>query len=178
MKIYVNYLSQINPRSKKYWCKHETVCPYIFLRVKVFANFNTWTQDFLFHPLNFEAYFSFIPSLRNIANVVLGSINWFIFEKVVFVMRMRLKMMFLFPKIMWFFQRDSCERDYPKNCNISLSNNIQMIWVAFSKTVWSFGCKEIVRIIAYLKIAKKPKDNAKQDFKLITGLYIRWGNIV
>ena len=50
-------------------------------------------------------------------------------------MRMRLKMMFLFLEIMWFFQRGSCEGDYPKNCNISLSNNIQMIWVAFSKTV-------------------------------------------
>ena len=66
---------------KKSWRKLETVCPCIFLRVKVFANFNT------------SAYFSFIPSLRNIANVVLGSINWFSFEKVVFVMRMRLKMM-------------------------------------------------------------------------------------
>ena len=130
---------------KKSWRKLETVCPCIFLRAKVFANFNT------------SAYFSFIPSLRNIANVVLGSINWFSFEKVVFVMCMRLKMMFLFPKIMWFFQRDSCERDYPKNCNISLSNNIQRIWVAFSKTVWSFGCKEIVRIAAYLKIAKKQR---------------------
>ena len=69
-------------------------------------------------------------------------------------------------KIMWFLQRDSCEGDYPKNCNISLSNNIQMIWVAFSKTVWSFGCKEIVRIIAYLKIVKKNEGKAKQDFKL------------
>ena len=136
------------------------------MRVKFFANFNTWAQDFLFHPLNIEAYFSFIPSLRNIANLVLGWIIWFIFEKVAFVMRMRLKMMFLFSKIMWFFQRGFCKGDYPKNCNISLSNNIQMIWVAFSKTVWSFGCKEIVRIIAYLKIVKKNEGKAKQDFKL------------
>ena len=98
MKICVNYLSQIVPRSKKYWRKLETVCPYIFLRVKLFANFNTWAQDFLFHPLNIEAYFSFITSLRNIKNVALGSINWFSFEKVAFVMRMCLKMMFLFPK--------------------------------------------------------------------------------
>ena len=60
---------------KKYWRKLETVCPYNFLRVKVFANFNTWTQDFLFYPLNIEACFSFIPSLRNAANVVLDSIN-------------------------------------------------------------------------------------------------------
>ena len=75
MKIFVNYLSQIVPRSKKYWRKLETVCPYIFLIVKVFANFNTWAQDFSFHPLNIEAYFSFIISFINIANVVLGSIN-------------------------------------------------------------------------------------------------------
>ena len=75
MKICVNYLSQIVPSSKKYWHKLETVCPYIFLIVKVFAKFNFWAQDFSFHPLNIEAYFSFINSLRNIANVVLGSIN-------------------------------------------------------------------------------------------------------
>ena len=56
---------------------------------------------------------------------------------------------------MWSLQRDTCEGNYPRNCNISLTNNIQMIWVAFSKTVCSFGCKEIVRIIAYLNIAKK-----------------------
>ena len=31
-------------------------------------------------------------------------------------------------------QKDSCEGDYPKNCNISLSNNIQMVWVAYFKT--------------------------------------------
>ena len=60
---------------KKYWRKLETVCPYIFLIVKVFANFNTWAQDFSFHPLNIEAYFSFITSFRNIVNAVLGSIN-------------------------------------------------------------------------------------------------------
>ena len=60
-------------------------------------------------------------------------------------------------KIMSFLQRGSCEGDYPKNCNISLSNNVQMIWVAFSETVSSFGCKEIVRIIAYLKIADKQR---------------------
>ena len=60
-------------------------------------------------------------------------------------------------KIMWFLHRDSCEGYYPKICDISLSNNIQMIWVAFSKTVWSFECKEIVHIMAYLKIAKKTK---------------------
>ena len=29
-----------------------------------------------------------------------------------------------------------------------------MIWVAFSKKESSFGCKEVVRIIVYLKIAK------------------------
>ena len=98
-KICVNYLSQIGPRSKKYWRKLETVCPYNFLRVKVFANFNTWAQDFLFYPLNIEASFSFIPSLKNAANVVLSSIIWFSFETVAFVMRMCLKM-FLFPKIM------------------------------------------------------------------------------
>ena len=67
---------------------------------------------------------------------------------------------------MWFLQRDSCEGDYPRNCNISLLNNIQMVWVAFSKTVCSFGCKEIVRIIAYLNITKKNIDNTKQDFRL------------
>ena len=127
-----------------------------FLIVKVFANFNTWAQDFLFHPLNSKAYFSFITSLRNIANVVLGSINWFSSKKVAFLMRMCLNDVSV-SKIMWFLKRDSCEGGYPKNCNISLSNNIQMIWVAFSKTVWSFGCKEIVRIIAYLKIAKKQR---------------------
>ena len=92
------WISQIIPSSKKYWRKLETVCPYIFLIVKVFANFNTWAQDFSFHPLNIEAYFSFITSFRNIANVVLGSINWFSSKKVAFVMRMCLKMMFLFPK--------------------------------------------------------------------------------
>ena len=69
-----------------------------FLIVKVFANFNTWAQDFLFHPLNSKAYFSFITSLRNIANVVLGSINWFSSEKVTLVMCMCIIMMFLFPK--------------------------------------------------------------------------------
>ena len=40
-----------------------------------------------------------------------------------------------------------------------------MIWVNFCKTVWLFGCKEMVRIIAYLKIAKKKKkdiDNTKK----------------
>ena len=98
MKICVNYLSQIVPRSKKYWRKLETVCPYIFLIVKVFANFNTWAQDFSFHPLNIEAYFFFITSFRNTAYVVLASINWFSSKKVAFVMRMCLKMMFLFPK--------------------------------------------------------------------------------
>ena len=90
--------SQIVSRSKKYWRKIETVCPYIFSRVKLLANFNTLAQDFLFHPLNIEAYFSFITSLRNIKNVALGSINSFSFEKVAFVMRMCLKRMFLFPK--------------------------------------------------------------------------------
>ena len=104
-----------------------------------------------------QAYFSFILYLKNAANVALGSINWFSFKTVTFVMRMCLKMMFLFPKIMWFLQRDSCEAGCPTNCNISLSSNIQMIWVAFSKTVWSFGCKEIVRIMTYLKIAKKQR---------------------
>ena len=130
---------------KKYWRKLETVCPYIFLIAKVFANFNTLAQDFSFHPLNIKAYFSFITSLRNIANVVLGSINWFSSKKVAFLMRMCLNDVSV-SKIMWFLKRDSCEGGYPKNCNISLSNNIQMIWVAFSKTVWSFRCKEIVRI--------------------------------
>ena len=39
-----------------------------------------------------------------------------------------------------------------------------MIWVNFCKTVWLLGCKEMVRIIAYLKIAKKKKeiDNTKK----------------
>ena len=60
---------------KKYWHKLETVCPYIILIVKVLANFNTWAQDFSFHPLNIEAYFFFITSFRNTAYVVLGSIN-------------------------------------------------------------------------------------------------------
>ena len=81
-----------------------------------------------------QAYFSFITSLKNAANVVLSSLNWFSWETATFVMRMCLKMMFLFPKIMWFLQKDSCEGDYPKNCNISLSNNIQMVWVAYFKT--------------------------------------------
>ena len=98
MKICVNYLSQVVPRSKKYWRKLETVCLYIFLIVKVFANFNAWAQDFSFHPFNIEAYFSFITLLRNIANVVLGSINWSSSEKVAFAIRICLKMMFLFPK--------------------------------------------------------------------------------
>ena len=69
-----------------------------FSIVNVFANFNTWAQDFSFHPLIIEVYFYFMTSLRNIANVVLGSMNWFSSEKVAFVMRMCLKMMFLFPK--------------------------------------------------------------------------------
>ena len=67
-----------NSRPKKYWRKLETVCSYISLIGKVFANFNTWAQDFLFHSINHDitsAYFSFITSLRNIANVVLGSLN-------------------------------------------------------------------------------------------------------
>ena len=152
----MNYLSQVGPLSKKYWSRLETVCPYNFLRVKVFANFKTWAQDFLFHPLNIEAYFSFIPSLKNATNVVLRSRNWFSFKTVAAALHMCLKIMFLFPKIMWFLERDSCEQGtIQKNCNISLSNNIKMIWVAFSKTVWLFRCKEIVRIIAHLKIAKK-----------------------
>ena len=135
-------------------------------------------QDFLFYALNIKAYFSFIPSLKNAANVVLGSINWLSFKTVAFAMRMCLKMMFLFPKIMWFLQRDSCEAGCPTNCNISLSSNIQMIWVAFSKTVWSFGCKEIVRIIAYLKIAKKHRKYKTGLQALKIGLHIRLGNIV
>ena len=98
MKIYVNYLNEIVPHSKKDWRKLETGCPYSILIVKVFANFNTWEQDVSFHPLNIEAYFSFITSVRNIANVVLGSINRFSSEKVTFAIRMYLKMMFLFPK--------------------------------------------------------------------------------
>ena len=40
-----------------------------------------------------------------------------------------------------------------------------MIWVAFLKTVWSFECKEVVRIIASLKIAKNI-DNRKKDLRL------------
>ena len=99
MKICVNYLSQKVPRSKKCWRKLETVCPSIFLIVKVFANFNSWAQNFSFHPLNIEAYVSFITSVRNIANVVLSSINWSSSEKGTFVIRMCLKMMFLFPKL-------------------------------------------------------------------------------
>ena len=156
MKICVNYLSQIVPRSKKYWRKLETVCPYIFLRVKLFSNFNTWAQDFLFHALNIEANFTFMTSLRNIANV-LGSRNWFSSEKSGICYAHVSQNDVSVSKIMWFLQRDSCEGDHSENCNISLSNNIQMIWVAFSKTVWSFGCKEIVRIIVYLKIVKKTK---------------------
>ena len=65
----MNYLRYTGPRSKKYWCKLETTCPYNFLRVKAFANFDTWAQDFLFYPLNIKAYFSSIPSLKNAANV-------------------------------------------------------------------------------------------------------------
>ena len=172
------YLSPIGPLSKKYWRRLETVCSYNFLRVKIFANFNTCAQDFLFYPLNIEAYISFIPLLKNAAIVVLGSIYWFSLKTLAFVMRMCLKMMFLFPKIMWFLQRDSCEGHYPKNCNISLSSNIKMIWVAFSKTVWSFGCKEIVRIIAYLKIAKKHRKYKTGLQALKIGLHIRLGNIV
>ena len=82
-------------------------------------------HEFLFYFLNIEAYLSFIPSLKNTSNVVLGSINWFSFETVAFVMRMCLKMMLVFPKIMWLLQRDSCKGDFPKNFDISVSNNIQ-----------------------------------------------------
>ena len=82
-------------------------------------------------------------------------LNWLSFETVTLIMRMCLKMMFLFPKVMWFLQRDLFERDYPKHCIISLSNYINMICVAFSETVWSLGCKNIVCIIAHLKIAEK-----------------------
>ena len=156
MKIFVNYLSQIVPRSKKYWRKLETVCPCIFLRVKLFFNFNTWVQDFLFHALNIEANFTFMTSLRNIANV-LGSRNWFSSEKSGICYAHVSQNDVSVSKILWFLQRDSCEGDYPKNCNISLSSNIQMIWVAFSKTVWSFAYKEAVRIIANLKIARKQR---------------------
>ena len=126
---------------KKYWRKLETVCPYIFLIVKVFANFNTWAQDFSFHPLNIEAYFSFITSFRNIANVVLGSINWFSSKKVAFVMRMSQNDVSV-SKIMSFLQRGSCEGDYPKNCNISLSNNVQMIWFAFLRQYYHLDVKK------------------------------------
>ena len=126
---------------KKYWRKLETVCPYIFLIVKVFANFNTWAQDFSFHPLNIEAYFSFITSFRNIANVVLGSINWFSSKKVAFVMRMSQNDVSV-SKIMSFLQRGSCEGDYPKNCNISLSNNVQMIWFPFSRQYYHLDVKK------------------------------------
>ena len=121
----MNYLSQIGPAQKKCWHKLEIVCTYNFLRVKVFSNFNTWMQNVLFHPLNMETYFSFTPSLKNAAKAVLGLIKWFNFKTVASVLRMCLKMLFLFPKIMWFLQRDSCEGHYPKNCNISLSDIIQ-----------------------------------------------------
>ena len=66
-------------------------------------------QDFLFYPLNIEAYLSFIPTLKNAAKVVLGSIDWISFEAVAFVMRMCLKMMFLFPKIICLLQKDSSQ---------------------------------------------------------------------
>ena len=158
------FKSDRSPLKKKYWRKLKTACPYRFLRVKVFANFNTWAQEFSFHPFNIEADFSFIPSLKSAPTAVLGLVNWCSFEAVVFALRICLKLMFLF-QIMWFLQNDFCEGDFPKTCNVSLSQNIQMIWVASSKTVWLFGCKEIARIIAYLKKAKNI-DNTKQDFRL------------
>ena len=58
------------------------------LSLQFFANFNTWAQEILFHPLNIEDDFSFIPSLKNAPNVALGPVNWFSFETVAFVLQL------------------------------------------------------------------------------------------